>query len=214
MSDPLRCFFAVPVPEAVRAALAPALEALPRALREALTETDAPHGAQWVAHDQLHITLKYIESLAPDAVPRLLAEAASRLCRQAPFEVVLSGIGAFPSARAARVLWLGVTRGAAQLARAARALEAAAVRCDVPRERRPFQAHVTLARLRLATALPVHGLPVPVAAGFPVDEIVLLESRLGRAGATHIPIERLPLGRAPDDALCGEAFDTPPVDYD
>ena len=171
-----------PVPAGVGAQAAPLTEAV-----------------RYVPAEQLHITLKFIDAIERGALPKLVAGVASRLSRQAPFDVTLAGVGAFPGARDARVLWVGVADGTSQLARAARGIDAASARCGVARERRPFRPHLTIARLRSARAIALQQLPAPESATFRVQEAVLYESRPSSQGATHIPLSRLPFGQAPED---------------
>jgi RNA 2',3'-cyclic 3'-phosphodiesterase len=188
--EPLRAFLAVDLPSAVRSIVSEAMEGL---------RTELPEDVRWVDGGKLHLTLKFIAALETTQVPRLLRSAATKLLRTEPFDVELGGLGAFPSARQARVLWLGVTSGATQLARAARRLDAAAARVGAERDRRPYRAHLTLARLRDPLALPLERLIGPEPLRFPVEEVVLYESRLASSGSTYIPLARLPLGRAQDD---------------
>jgi len=183
----LRCFFAVELPRAVRANISEAVAALE-------AEVEAP--VRWTRDEALHLTLKFAGDVPSDGIPKLISGAASRLARLEPFEVGFAGVGAFPNARAATVLWFGVAQGTSALARTARKLEAAAARAGVPRERRPFRAHLTVGRLREPAPLAIERLAGPTADAFEVSEITLFESRLSSAGSTYIPLARLPLGQA------------------
>ena len=61
------------------------------------------------------------------------------------------------------------------------------------RLRQPFRAHLTLARFRTPT--PLERLPqAPNPLTFPVEEVVLYESRLSSSGSTYVPLAQLPLG--------------------
>ena len=85
----------------------------------------------------------------PDAGgPRPAArDAADALARAvAPFEVHLSGGGAFPSLARPRSLWVGVREGADRLANLADALTAAAGECGLFLDTRPFAPHLTIGR--------------------------------------------------------------------
>ncbi len=150
--------------------------------------------ARFTPEANLHLTLKFIEDLESDRIPKLLFSAARKLAAVEPFRVALSGSGAFPSLRAARVLWIGVGEGGAQLARIARKLDRSAGSQGVPRDPRPFRAHLTLARLREPAALAADALPAPDSLAFSVEDIVLYESRLSSTGAIYVPLTRLPLG--------------------
>lgn len=181
----VRAFFAVELPEAVREEVA----RVTGTLRDELGD-----GARITPAENLHLTLKFLGDVPQDGLPKLLARAAARLAPERPFEVTLAGLGAFPNARAARVLWLGVAQGAGPLAKLARKLEAAGRGVGAPRERRPFHAHLTLARLREPRGIAIERLAGPDCSGFPVEEVVLYGSRLSSSGASYSPLARLPLG--------------------
>lgn len=184
-AERIRAFLAVELSDAAREQARAAIEALARL---------EPPRVRWTPAENLHLTLKFLGGIDPDAVPALLRHGASRLARLESFRVTLSGVGAFPNARRARVLWLGVTEGASRLARLARKLDAAAARVGVERERRPYRGHLTLGRLREPAPVPLERVHTMPGEPFAVSEVVLFESRLASAGATYVPLARLPLG--------------------
>jgi 2'-5' RNA ligase len=190
--DPVRCFFAVELPPSSREAVQVAVAGM----RE-----QVPEGVRWIDPEAVHLTLKFLGELPPEALPKLLARAASRLVREQPFTVELAGTGAFPHGRAASVIWIGVGEGASGLARLARKLDAAGRGAGAPRERRPFRAHLTVGRLREPRPVAVERLAGPDSAGFRVEEVVLYESRLSSSGASYAPLARLPLGAEAGRAL-------------
>ncbi len=190
MSEPVRAFLAVELSEDVQGEIARAAEPL----REI-----APGDARFVPPDNLHLTLKFLGNLETQNLPRLLRGALPRLAKAEPFEIELGGFGAFPSARAARVLWVGVSEGVVQLARLARGLEAAASRVGVERERRPYRGHLTVARLREPAEVPIVGLEGPSGLKVLVREVVLFRSDLSQTGARYSPMARIPLGAAARD---------------
>jgi 2'-5' RNA ligase len=173
-----RSFVAVLLPEPVRARLGEAVATL---------SARAPR-LGWVRPENLHLTLRFLGGLdaagvaaAGDAVRRA---AAGR----APFRLGLGGLGGFPSARAPRVVWAGVTAGAAALAGLQGALEAELTARGFPPEMRAFHAHVTLGRAR--DPRQARGLEALLgsAAGFgelTVAAVHLMRSDLGRGGARY-----------------------------
>jgi len=185
----LRCFLAIEIPTAARERLAASLAQL---------ETELPE-LRVVRPENLHVTLKFVGDFPEAAIPRLAQQCASKLIPIPPFELSLAGLGTFPHARAATVVWIGIRAGASQLARIARKLDSAAGRLGARRDRRPYQPHLTLGRLREPRAIALGHLPVPDPIDFRVEDIVLYESRLSPSGATHLPLARLPMGRPPED---------------
>jgi 2'-5' RNA ligase len=191
VSDRVRAFLAVSLPAEARACVEEAIESLRAAV---------PADVRWTPPDNHHLTLKFLGEIPEDKIDALVERAGAKLATVAPFEVALAGFGAFPSAREARVLWLGVARGAAALAKLARKLDSAARVAGAERERRPFSAHLTLGRLRAPAGIELERLTSPTSASWTVDEVVLYESRLAPDGARHVPLAHLPLGAAMDSS--------------
>jgi 2'-5' RNA ligase len=183
--DVVRAFFAAELSPDARERAGEAIELLRAALAG---------DVRWVDPDNLHLTVKFLGNVEPDRLPKLAERVGAKLMRESPFEVELAGLGAFPSARAARVVWLGVVAGASPLARLARKADAAAGRLGLPRDRRPYRAHLTLGRLRSPARVPLERVVPPEPVSFPVAEVVLFESRLSPSGSTYVPLARLPLG--------------------
>ena len=88
------------------------------------------------------------------------------------------------------MLWLGLTTGAAELVALAEALESALEPRGFERERRAFSPHLTIGRVRagdadwtskLAAAPPLD----PAEAGFRVERLCVVESRLDPRGSVY-----------------------------
>src|SRR5512135_2877939 len=112
---PVRCFVAVVVEDAD----------VVRRLGEARRLVPSDRAVKWVAPHQLHFTLKFLGGIEPGRV-----EAAARALRDAaggaaPFVLRLEGLGVFPPAGAARVVWAGCSEGRAGLESLAARVEAA-----------------------------------------------------------------------------------------
>jgi 2'-5' RNA ligase len=66
--------------------------------------------------DGLHLTLRFLGPTPSSMLDSLQAGADTLARSQSPFEVRLSGGGAFPSLARPRSLWIGVREGAERLA--------------------------------------------------------------------------------------------------
>ncbi len=99
--------------------------------------------ARWVRPESLHITLKFIGEQTPERV-EAIAERLRRV-NSGEFEIRAGGYGFFPTAKAARVFWIGIHAGP-QLAELAGTIDVATAELGIPREDRPFSPHLTLAR--------------------------------------------------------------------
>jgi 2'-5' RNA ligase len=185
-----RAFVAVFPPPTVLDAIAAELEAL-----RSLPSAD---GVRIVHREQWHVTLRFCGRV-PDA-ERLHDELLRALDGVAPVETVrLAGAGAFPSARRASVLWLGVHEASAvaALAGIAAATESACVAAGLPADDRTFRPHVTVARSSRARDLrPLLAALGDRAVGPPwtAAEVRLVASDTRPTGAVHTEIARVPLG--------------------
>jgi 2'-5' RNA ligase len=124
---------------------------LPDALREEIHDAVAPLRedgvpARWVKASSYHVTMKFIGEVRPDdgnAMEEMLRRCVSGY---RPVAVGLEEVGAFPSLRRPRVIWLGVTP-TPQLRALKHDLEHAYARLGIERETRAFRPHVTLGRV-------------------------------------------------------------------
>jgi len=154
--------------------------------------------AKWVSPESMHVTLVFlgqIDDAIREGVERELAATAEN---HAPLELHARGGGAFGSKKKPRVLWVGLEGDIERLSAIQHEL---AKRCEahgIEMEKRPYSPHLTLARAR-----DQHGDPALAACAdaiaegdygsFPIDELILFESKLARTGAVYTPIFRAKL---------------------
>jgi 2'-5' RNA ligase len=105
-------------------------------------------GVAWVAAENLHVTLKFLGGV--DAARLALVSAAlDEAVRDRPaFELVVAGLGAFPTPTRPRVIWAGAAAGAAALGEVAGRVDRALAALGFPPEERAFSPHITLGRVR------------------------------------------------------------------
>lgn len=127
----IRLFTALSVPDDVAEALARRQTGLP--------------GAKWRSADQLHITLAFYGEVDERRADDLSVEL-ERAATGGPFEIALSGVGAFGDGHRTRAIWAGVEAGD-RLAVLAGRCRSAAERAAIPMERRDYRPHLTLAYL-------------------------------------------------------------------
>ena len=103
--------------------------------------------------------------------------------------VQLGGAGAFPNARRARVLWVGMAEGSEVLARLASEVARRLARIGFAPEARAFRPHLTLVRCARPTdvraAIAAFGSD-PVGPAWNVETLTVFESQLRRAGARYL----------------------------
>lgn len=140
----MRLFVALEVPSTVRQNLATLLDSLRAIAKE----------PRWVRAENLHVTLKFLGEVAEakvDAVRSALGEIRSDHAVALEFR----GLGFFPNEKHPRVFWAGM-EASPNLKTLAGDIEGAMEKQGIPREKREFSPHLTLARFerpRLPEAL-------------------------------------------------------------
>ncbi|HVH87493.1 MAG TPA: RNA 2',3'-cyclic phosphodiesterase [Terriglobales bacterium] len=99
--------------------------------------------ARWVRPEGMHITLKFLGSVADERESSM--EVALRKIQAASFPIRVRNIGVFPNAKSPRVLWVGTEAGP-ELAQLAERVDERMAELGFEREKRAFAPHVTLAR--------------------------------------------------------------------
>ena len=132
----------------------------------------------------------------PAALTSLLAPIGAA---HQPFDLRLSGLGAFPNLRAPRVVWMGVQQDP-RLELVHHDVEAACAASGYPLDARTFRPHITLARVREALplanarALALAARAVVYKGMQQVNALSLVESTLGPGGPRYTKIASIPLG--------------------
>jgi 2'-5' RNA ligase len=178
----VRAFFGLPLPEAQRAAMAGFLTAC----------TSAAPQFRWTPATNLHLTVRFIGN-----VDRAVVEAiADRLAARSllAFDLEVGNLGTFGSRRHVRVVWQGLRAGAEALTALAAQVDAECAAAGLVGEKRPFQAHLTLARARGRDGAELPTVPdPPQLSPWHATELVLFASRLSRTGAVYEPLRALKL---------------------
>lgn len=189
----LRLFIAAELPDATRAALAAAIDALRRFDRERVV--------RWVRPEGIHVTLKFLGSVPParvDAIRDALARAADGA---APFSLRPEGVGSFGGRRNLRVVWAGVGGDRDALGALEARVQSSIAVLGFPPEQRPFNPHLTLGRVRDDAPQEARGIlhdalarfDAPPFAPFDVAHVSLMRSTLAPGGAVYDAIATFPL---------------------
>lgn len=136
----MRLFVALEIPAGVRDNLAAFIDDM-RDLSRQLDEKRA----RWVRPENLHVTLKFIGAVAPESFEGIRT-TLSRVRSTGPVELQLRGLGYFPNEKHPRVLWVGLN-APSNLAALASDIDYALETQGIPREKRAFSPHLTMARL-------------------------------------------------------------------
>jgi 2'-5' RNA ligase len=130
----MRLFVAVVPPRPVLLELRAALTTLPH--------TDG--NLRWRHPESWHITLAFLGEVPAETLPELTERLARAASRATPMELSVAGGGHFES----RVLWAGIQGDRDRLGRLSETVAAAARRCRLKVDDRPYRPHVTLAGVR------------------------------------------------------------------
>jgi 2'-5' RNA ligase len=180
----VRSFVAVPLPAAVQQAVFGLTDQLAAALP----------GVRWSRKvENMHVTVKFLGNVEEDRLAAFGADLQTALADVPAFPIAVRGMGAFPSARRANVIWAGIDDPTGGLQRAAALVEAVAAQDGVGQpETRPFRAHVTVGRAKTPVDArgPLAGLGERRFGAATIDSIHLYESRLGggpdHGGSTYV----------------------------
>jgi 2'-5' RNA ligase len=147
--------------------------------------------------ENFHATLRFLGNVSDRVIQDLGDELTRQLARRSRFAVGVAGLGAFPTARRANVIWAGVDDPTGELARVVGVVASTTAELGLlPGEARAFHPHVTLGRSKggVDARAALAGMPDPVFGTFTVDALHIYESRLGPGGSTYILRSLAPLG--------------------
>jgi len=182
MSESIRTFIAIELSDEIRAEIA--------RIEDILKEEDAD--IRWVRPENVHLTLKFLGNVEAERIAKV--EEGVRIAVQEcpPFELVLSGAGAFPNLRRPRVIWVGVREDGEILRRVYRNTQHELLRRRFPKEKKRFSPHLTVGRVRSPRGIErvaeafqrLEVAPLEMT----VEEIAVMRSDLYPTGPVYIPL--------------------------
>ena len=188
----LRSFIALEIPAEVQSALARSIASLQKNLPNPLI--------RWVARQNVHLTLKFLGDVSPANLERLAEALRSEVAAYEPFSMSVGRLGAFPTPRRARVLWIGLD-APAELMVLLHSVELVSARLGYASEDRPFSPHLTIGRVgqtvsgadlqRIRAALEATN--IGTIGSVCVDTVQIFKSDLQPGGSVYTPLYSLPL---------------------
>jgi RNA 2',3'-cyclic 3'-phosphodiesterase len=198
----MRIFIALDIDENIRAQI--------RRFMEGVREF-APD-ARWVRPESLHVTLKFVGEKPSQAVDQIKDALAG--VRSESLQLGFRTYGFFPTARSARVFWIGIESGPL-LATLARKIDDITNASGIPKEEHTFSPHLTLARAGGRSGAPgwrkddaanknfavlqqkLSVMPVPEFGSMTAREFFLYESKLMRGGSVYSKVATFPFSDFP-----------------
>ena len=188
----LRAFIAIEVPTGVQRAIADSTAALKSALPKPLI--------RWVVPQNVHLTLKFLGEVSPTALEKLAEILNMEVYSYSMFSISVGGLGAFPTPRRPRVIWIGLETPPA-LQALWHAVETVAARLGYTPEERPFSAHLTIGRVgqNVSTSDVQHirsmleSTKIGTLGTFHVQSVHIFKSDLLPGGSVYTHLYTLPL---------------------
>jgi 2'-5' RNA ligase len=193
------------IPEQIRSFVAielsdEAKKGLARLRRE--LERDEHRFVKWVDPGGIHLTLKFLGNIPSKQVTEI-TEATKKVAQGvSPFHLEISGLGAFPSLKQPRVVWVGVGGELDKLSTLQQNIDSALAALGFAGEERPFVPHLTVARVREGASASERGRFGELVASatfggrYPVEvgAVRLMRSQLTPAGAVYTCLSVAALG--------------------
>ena len=148
---------------------------------------------RWVRAERIHLTLKFFGNIEEEQIASISSVMEEIAGRKSSFAVSVKGLGAFPSTRSPRVIWLGLDGWEENLSPLQVEIESKLEAMGFPPEDRPFRPHLTLGRVK---SLKGKGDLVDLMerdrdvdlGSFTVDRLVLFRSDLRPTGPIYTPL--------------------------
>jgi 2'-5' RNA ligase len=191
--EQIRSFIAIELPEEAKEGLAKLKKEL---------ERDEHKFVKWVNPRGIHLTLKFLGNIPSKQVAEITEAIEGAAQGISPFHLEIGGLGAFPSLKQVRVLWVGISGEVEKLSRLQQNIDSALAALRFAKEERSFVPHLTLARIRQG-ASPLERRSFGELVGsttfedkyhVTVESISLMRSQLTPAGAIYTRLSLVGLG--------------------
>ena len=189
----IRAFVAIELPSDVRAELA--------SLSGSLGRSNI-RGVRVVRPEAIHLTLKFLGNVSPDAVDLIVGAVSKVAESHDPFVLRLGSAGAFPGRGSPRVLWVGLDGAVSALQLLQREIADALNALGFAGSDRVFRPHLTLARIRDSVpsadshqmVRQLLSMRINSGLDLPVIGVSLMRSTLLSDGAVYDRLASCPLG--------------------
>ncbi len=153
-------------------------------------------GFRWVSRELLHITIKFLGDIDRSTVPNICRAMDDITHEHAPFTLSFSGMGAFPTLKRPRVIWIGLEKGTIELTGLALDIDKALKENHGSREREhdTFKPHITIGRANKNETAHISQDALSrewhCAGTLSVDSFFLMESNLTPSGPVYRPVRK------------------------
>jgi len=134
----IRSFIAIPL----GAELISRIEKIQRELKT------LPADVKWVNPKSIHFTLKFLGNVEEGNIEKIAQGIQNGMRGFKPWSAAVKNMGAFPSLKSPRVVWIGIEDQGGQLVRLQNQIEKEMANLGFEEEKRAFSPHLTLGRVR------------------------------------------------------------------
>lgn len=185
----MRLFIAIKIPDFIKEEIIKAEDAL----RQAGSDT------KWVEDKNIHITLKFLGEVKESALPEVLSTIENLAGNNPPFQYEINGIGAFPSVKHPKILWIGIGKGKENIINLCRNLDEALDKIGFEKEKKDFHPHITIGRSRSGKNMNIlsdmmQKTPIGVLKD-DVESVFLIKSSLTPKGPVYEDVKEFKLGK-------------------
>lgn len=168
-------------------------------LRGDLITSFAKERISWVQPELFHVTLRFIGTTSLSSVGDIRESLRKMLNTPAAFERQLEGVGSFGPRKRPRVIWAGF-KETMLIDSLKKEVDKALEKCGVPGEDKPFNAHLTLGRVRglkdpEAYYERIERISPQLKEAVLLDRVVFYRSILGPEGPRYSPLEEYIFGK-------------------
>jgi 2'-5' RNA ligase len=190
VNEALRTFVAVPIPINI-------ITRICEIQRECET---LKFPIRWVRPEGIHLTLKFLGQISEVDTDRIFDAMTASFQEISSLSLCAQGMGVFPTIKRPKVIWVGIGGERDVLRYLQGKLEDNLAKIGFPKEKRAFNAHLTLGRMR--GKLDIRKLSDIIRQfsdfstdSFFVDEIILFKSDLKPSGAVYSKLRTVSLNR-------------------
>lgn len=181
-----RIFIAAKIPESVRRRVEDCVAPLRRRFSQ----------VKWTRPENLHCTLKFLGDVTKPTLKKVMDATETLALLHQRFRVSLFSCGMFPDRSFPHIFWVGVRDGNRELSILARDLDREMKHLGFQPEKRPFNSHLTVGRLRLEKTFPPtlvqqfeESFQQVELGEFLLDKVTIYASELGMQGPSYTALQ-------------------------
>src|SRR5688572_3821332 len=133
----IRCFVAAWPPPALKSSLAFIQQ-----------EIGCSNKITWIPEEKIHLTLQFLGHISSDQLPVFRKELKNAVKNFPPVHLEAIAVGAFPSLKKPRVIWVGLKGQTAELKVLQQSIVDMSAKIGVIPDDRPYSPHLTLGRVK------------------------------------------------------------------